>query len=533
MKKVLLMLLAVVFLAGAVAPAAYASQPAHAKGSDKAKMNQALKFKDVKGHWAENVLLEMNAKGFVKGYQDCTYKPANVVSKLEAVVMIVRALGLEEEAQEAKLSAPVKNEKQIPSWAAGYVQVAYDQGILTEGDLKAFRPNQGAKRIEVALWIARALDLDQKIQQKIQLDFVDDEDIPGNLNGIVIIMVQTGIMQGAPGHYFWPNKPITRAEMAVLLDRIDGKVADNQGKEISGKIKSVDDDTITVEKTGWTKEFDFSEDVTVYLDGDLAEVEDLEEGYRVKVVLDNDGKVSFVKAEDAENEEDFEGEITQIVLGDGAQITVKSGNKEKAFRVNGSTEIEKDGKEIFLSELEIGWEVSVESENGVAIDITVDNEEDNEDDEETEEEYEGTITEVDSIGHQSITIEDEDGRTHTFDVDEDTEIILDDEDQDLEDLESGFAVTVTVIDDVATRIEAESEEEEFSGEIVALTLGDEQTVVIETDENDRFTFDVTEDTEIELDGDRAELDDLKVGDTVEITAQNGAALTIDAEREDD
>lgn len=534
MKRVLMMLLAVVFLVGATASAANADSSARGKGDNKVKWHQELKFKDVKGHWAENVLLEMNAKGFLQGYQDASFKPSNTVTNLEAVVMIVRALGLEEEAQDAKLSQPVKRAKQIPSWAAGYVQVAYEQGILTEKELAAFKPNQGAKRIEVAQMITRALKLTEGQKNQVSIKFLDQKDIPANFNGIVIIMVQTGIMQGNTSNCFLPNKPITRAEMAILLDRIDGKVADNKAKEVTGKIKSLEDDAISIAKSGSIKEYDFSDDLTVYLNGKEADLEDLEVGQQVKIILNNQGEVSFIKAQETD-EQAFKGEISQLVLGKGAQLTVENGSKEKIFKVNGDTEIELDGKEIFLTDLEIGWTVSVEAKNGVALEIVVHDPDEDDDEEEYEETYEGTITDVDveDDDEGSVTIEDEKGHRYAFDVDEDTEIRLDGARADLDELEEGFAVEIEAINDRAVKIEAETGEEEFEGEIVSIPLGNIKTVIIETDDNKEYVFDVTNDTVIKIDGVSAELDDLEKGDEVEITARRGEALKIYADRDED
>lgn len=242
MKKLFVLLCAALFLFITVAPVAQADPSGFAKGQSKVKVEKDLekdqknqknqknqedqkknfKIKDVKGHWAEHVLWKMNIKGFIKGYEDGTFKPSNTVSELEAIVMLVRSLGWEDEASKAEISAPVEQAKKIPGWAAGYVQIAFEKGILTEGELESFRPNQGAKRIEVAAMIVRALKLDQENKKEIAINFLDNQDIPKDLYDIVVLMVETGVMQGTPENLFQPNKPVTRAEMAVLIDRIDG-----------------------------------------------------------------------------------------------------------------------------------------------------------------------------------------------------------------------------------------------------------------------------------------------------------------------
>jgi hypothetical protein len=337
-------------------------------------------------------------------------------------------------------------------------------------------------------------------------------------------------MQGNNNNCFLPNKPITRAEMAILLDRIDGKVAEKDNKdEATGKIKSVDEDEITIIKNGKSQEYDFSDDVTVYIDGKAADVEDLERGLFVKLILDKEGEVVFVKAQDTEDSE-FSGEISQIVLGKNAQFTIDTGSKEQIFKVDSDTEIKKDGKEIFLNELEIGWTVTVEAKKGVALEVYVEDEKDEDEvDKDEEVEYEGTIRGVD-VDDETISLKNDEGDRYTFDVDEDAKITLDGKSADLADLKRGFKVVITVVDDAAVEIEAESVEEEFTGEIVAITLTGQDTIIIETEDEDEYVFDVTEDTVIKLNGESADIDDLEKGDRVEITARQGEALKVDAER---
>lgn len=537
MKKVMVMLLAAVFLFTAAIPAALAAPP-DSKGlnrvkvekEEKVKIEKRIKFKDVKGHWAESTLLEMNAKGFIKGYEDETFKPRNVVSKMEATVMLVRALGWEDEAEKAELEVYAKHAKQIPSWATGYVQVAYEKGILTEGDLQSFRPNQGAKRIEIATMITRALQLDKKINSKISLKFIDKKDIPEDLNDVVRLMVETGIMKGTPGNCFLPNKPITRAEMAVLLGRIDGTAVDITLREVRGIISEVDEDSITVKKGSWTREFQWADDVDVYLDGKDADIEDMEKGFRVKLVLNKQGEVTYVKASSPSEEESiFEGKITQIVVGDNQKLTIKSGRNEYTFDVDSSTEIEKDGKELFLAELEIGWEVKVEVQGDLALEITVQT--DGDDEEEEQNEFEGTITEVDTGSTPSITIKDEDGEEYTFDVTEDTKIYLNDYRKILEDLKVGYEVEIMAEGDEAVRIEAEKVTIEYEGEILSITLGEDAAITIEAEDEEEYTFDVTDDTRIRLDGVKTTLNKLQPGDEVEIEVDGNEVVKIKAERD--
>ncbi|HHX50338.1 MAG TPA: S-layer homology domain-containing protein, partial [Clostridia bacterium] len=412
-KKLLSILLVGLLVMGALMPVALADPPSFAQNK-KGQVKKELKLKDIKGHWAESIMMEMYSKGFIQGYEDLSFRPGNVVSNLETVVMLVRALGWEEEAKKAGLTANFKHGKQVPSWAQGYLQIAYEKGLLEDGDLKSFRPNQGTKRIEVAVFLARILGLDKGSGKDVVLSFFDTRDIANDLKEIISIMVNKGIMQGVPGNLFQPNKPITRAEMAVLLDRIDGKIGDINLPEISGVITAIGDETISLKTGSYTQKFLLDKKVTVYLDGKLADIDDIDVGYRAKLVFGDGGKVIYIKANSTKDEQIYRGKIVQMVLGLDAGITLKDGTKTHQFKVNSNTEVEVDGKEVFLADLKIGQEVTVIAQGDLALVISSGKVK--------EKSVEGVLTEVSLGKTNTIKVKDEDGKETRLQVTDETRI---------------------------------------------------------------------------------------------------------------
>ncbi|MDD2498364.1 MAG: S-layer homology domain-containing protein, partial [Desulfitobacteriaceae bacterium] len=324
MKKVLTLLLTVAFITVIAVPAFAAphgvGKGVQAKVKVQVQKYEKFKFKDVfKGHWAEQFILKMYSKGTIKGYPDGCFRPSNVVTKAEAVVMLVNDLGLTADVDDVDLSK-FKHAKQIPVWARDAVKIAYEEGILTDQDLRSFLPNQGAKRIFVAAMITRALELDEDATMEA-LNFKDVDDIPSDLIGVVRLMVKSGIMKGTPGNCFLPNKPITRAEMAVLLGRVDD---DKEGyiglRKVNGIFVDVEDDMIIIERNGTEREFELADRVKVYLEGeddeDRISLKDLEEGYLVKLAFNADGEVYNIRTVEPDEEEvelkEFKGEITDI-----------------------------------------------------------------------------------------------------------------------------------------------------------------------------------------------------------------------------
>ncbi len=92
-----------------------------------------------------------------------TFQPNANADRLDFAVSLVRAAGLEAEAQgRAGVSLGLVDEDKIPSDLRGYVAVALERGLIdtysTSSGLK-FDPNGSIPRLNAALFLLKALDL--------------------------------------------------------------------------------------------------------------------------------------------------------------------------------------------------------------------------------------------------------------------------------------------------------------------------------------------------------------------------------------
>jgi hypothetical protein len=112
----------------------------------------------------------------------------------------------------------------IPNWGYGYVFMAIEKGILLPEELKGFDPNKPAKRHEIAKYIIRAMGKTKEALKHMDkdLDFKDGKAVPDKSVGYVYLVNKLNIMIGNEKNMFKPMEPVTRAEMAVLLDRAEG-----------------------------------------------------------------------------------------------------------------------------------------------------------------------------------------------------------------------------------------------------------------------------------------------------------------------
>ena len=60
---------------------------------DKSEVETVCHFSDISGHWAEAFIERASALGWIAGYEDGTFRPENLITRAEAMMMINRVLG--------------------------------------------------------------------------------------------------------------------------------------------------------------------------------------------------------------------------------------------------------------------------------------------------------------------------------------------------------------------------------------------------------------------------------------------------------
>ena len=102
--------------------------------------------------WAGEYIGKMQSKKVIKGYDDGKFRPNEPVTRIEAIVMAVRLMGLEKEAlsQPSDMALHFRDSSQIPSWGRGHVIVALENGLFIATEDK-IHPNKPASRV----WIVR------------------------------------------------------------------------------------------------------------------------------------------------------------------------------------------------------------------------------------------------------------------------------------------------------------------------------------------------------------------------------------------
>ena len=94
-----------------------------------------------------------------------------------------------------------------------------DNGILIGYEDKTIRPDRRITRIEAITLISKAVGLEPSDSDDIKLEFLDDKEIPKWSKGYLKAALDKGIAVGYPDNSFKPDRPITRVEMVVMVNK--------------------------------------------------------------------------------------------------------------------------------------------------------------------------------------------------------------------------------------------------------------------------------------------------------------------------
>lgn len=174
-----------------------------------------VKFPDVVGHWAEDVIRDLADRGILAGYDDGNFKPDSGVTRQEIAVIMTRALGLEEKAAEyAAKDTDFADDANIAAWGRGAITLMIEMGIYTGYDDNEFKPNKTILRQELIAVVMRYAAMTEEGMKTV---FDDSHEIHGYAESFIAHASELGIVNGYPDGTFKPLNNVTRAEAAKII----------------------------------------------------------------------------------------------------------------------------------------------------------------------------------------------------------------------------------------------------------------------------------------------------------------------------
>ncbi|RJX39549.1 S-layer protein [Paenibacillus pinisoli] len=190
----------------------------HAGNSVYAVISYSKSFDDVENHWAGSDIGWLASKLLVKGMSESQFSPDTSITRAEFAALLVRALGLKEQAGSSF------SDVQTSNWFAGYAAAAAKAGLIEGYEDGTFRPSQTISREEMAVLALRAASLVEKQSHTAPLtalqSFSDGGAVSGWARQAAAFAVEEGIMNGLTSTSFAPQEQATRAQAAVILKRL-------------------------------------------------------------------------------------------------------------------------------------------------------------------------------------------------------------------------------------------------------------------------------------------------------------------------
>ena len=507
--------------------------------------------------WASEAINKMADKEIIKGSIDektlrIQFRPKDNVSYIEALQMIYKTLQATDHLTPTSAvvtqNGKILSDGTIPVWAHAAVEYALNNKVVTAQEVQRFIKNgkaTNARRIDVAVFAGKALNMDEDLDPLPILGFKDAEMIIKAGIPYVDMLVKKGIITGDTNNKFNPNNTITRAEMAVICSKVYDFLSKEKNKipnivpqtkpntEVANKKTVIadyinSDGTMLVVKDEKANVEVYSLDASVIVkkDGAVKRTVDIRIGDVLKLTKDNNNKLTLIEIDNTTIK--FEGIVDRVIKMDDDYLLIVKDKYDavykKEYTVDEDTDILKDKKLISVSRLIEGDRVSIVAIGQKATKITV---------EASKEVYAGIL---ESNQYHKIKVKINNDQSLELEVSDNVYIRRDNSRADIINLSAGDIVTVTVEYNKATDIQAISRttKSKDEGVIKTILIGNPTKLTI-TSKNDKeeYTYEVSNSATIRIDREDIKIYDLRPGYTVELQMENKVVTRIDAKKTGD
>ncbi|MPN16247.1 Endo-1,4-beta-xylanase A [bioreactor metagenome] len=181
-----------------------------------------VEFTDVENHWAKSSVNNMGSRIVVSGVGSNNYEPDRDITRAEFAAIMVRALGLE-----PGKGASGFDDVSVSDWFSGYIKTASEFGLINGYGTGMFGPNNKITREQAMTIIARAMkitgletSMTAENVKSLLSEFTDGTSISAYAKDGIAACISAGIVKGKSVNTIAPTDNITRAEVAVIVERL-------------------------------------------------------------------------------------------------------------------------------------------------------------------------------------------------------------------------------------------------------------------------------------------------------------------------
>jgi hypothetical protein len=245
-------------------------------------------FPDIKGNWAEQLILDLAKDEVLNGYPDGTFKPDNLVTRAEFAKMVSKTFKYETET-----SKPFPDTS--GNWAKSYINRVAAQKVMNAYGDGNFKPEETLSRAQVVTMLNRIVRLGSSKDKYTQNWPVSFLDVPADHWGYRYIEIanKLGVLPASYQTRFQPDQPVTRAEAVSMIQAL------SQLEIVKGKITRIDGNSglLTLQSAqGEAKLSMITPETIIYRNYTTSNIDALVNGDDTTTIADSSGNVKFLKA---------------------------------------------------------------------------------------------------------------------------------------------------------------------------------------------------------------------------------------------
>lgn len=176
-------------------------------------------FSDLGNHWAKDAINTLAGKMIISGRTKTEYAPNKNITRAEFAEYVARGLGLSGDVSTAQRFYDVTNTREN-----AFIGAAIKAGIIVGNSDGSFKPNNSITREEMSIMMMRAMEYSGfrtslTYAPDVYLNkFKDNKQIQNKET--IAKLLNEGIIQGISANSFQPRGNATRAQAAVMLQRM-------------------------------------------------------------------------------------------------------------------------------------------------------------------------------------------------------------------------------------------------------------------------------------------------------------------------
>ncbi len=483
----------------------------------------ALEFDDVENDptvsWAQESIHKMTDAGYIKGYEDGTFRPYRAITKMECLILMSRMLGLENADFALSVGAALDEyktvaEKYNTTYAKELSYLLYC-GVLVEKDLVDYasvaNANTQLLRYQSAMLMAKLMgaDAEAKAYSTSIPTYADNSSIPANAKPYVEFVTANDIMNGmdadAEGNpQFSPVTSLTRAQMATLLARMMDKL---DLTIVSGTVDDISNDEIEIDG----KAYGITPATKVYMSGDEVKVSNVSEGDNVSVIVIC-GNALVIETEESQEATVVYGVVvSRNENSDGQRITIADYEDDEitaTYSLKANCKIYINDSKGAFGDLKADDFVMLQLVGGRAVEIST---------EDKTLDVSGTLdsVEFDDEDHVYINVGDSNGenvQNYVVSV-KGAKVTRDGDTAEFRDLSKGDSVTLKLTYGKVTSVSAKSKAERFTGLLSEIIISSNPSITIVSN-GESTTYKLRPDVKITVAGSEGDIYDLRPNITV-------------------